>query len=95
MDYLKKIGISTETIKKITDKYDESVLELIDIEQHNVKQVIDYMEKIGIKNIEGLLLYSIEIFTKNIEEIKNIFEQDNQEWIVKTINEDITMIDRL
>ena len=53
------------------------------------------MEKIGIKNIEGLLLYSIEIFTKNIEEIKNIFEQDNQEWIVKTINEDITMIDRL
>jgi hypothetical protein len=43
--------------------------------------------------IDELLLTRIEIFTKDINEVKDAFLKHNIKEIVKEINEDITTID--
>ena len=93
MDFLLKDGISRETIKKVQQKYDESIIDQFCLEEENVHDVIRYFKKIGIKSIEELLLTRIEIFTKDINDIKDAFLHHNIKEIVEKINKDINTID--
>ncbi len=93
MDFLLEEGFKEEIIKKMKQRYDSSVLDLFLLEQENVLDVIHYFQRIGIRVIDELLLTRIEIFTKDINEVKDAFLKHNIKEIVKEINEDITTID--
>lgn len=93
MDFLLKDGISKTTINKMMEKYDESILEQFSLEEENIHDVIHYFKKIGIKEIDLLLLTRIEIFTKDINEVKDAFLKHNIKEIVDEINKDINRID--
>lgn len=93
MDFLLEEGFSKELIQKMLEKYDESAIDIFKIEQENVEEVIHFFKKIGINQIDLLLLSHIEIFTKDVSEIKEAFAKQNIPTIVEEINKNITIID--
>ena len=93
MDFLLEEGFSKDLVKKMISRYDESVIDMFILEQENVIDVIHYFQRIGIKQIDVLLLSRIELFTKDINDIKDVFLKHNIKQIVDQINEDINTID--
>jgi hypothetical protein len=93
MKFLEEYNFSEQFYKDLRTSYEDSTLDIFRIEEYNVKEVINYFKEIGIKPIEELILYKIEIFTKDIEIVKEAFNKYNIKDIVSLINEDITNID--
>lgn len=95
MQFLLEKGFTQELIDKLTLKYDEGILDVFQIEKRNVMDVIDFFRQIGIENIEELMLFRIELFTKDVEEVKEIFDDEHVHEMVQEINEDILNIDKI
>lgn len=95
MDFLLDYEISGKTIDNLEKNYEESTIDIFKLEKDNVIEVIKYFKKIGIKNIEDLLLYNITLFTKDIETLKKAFNKHDIMEFVYKINEDITNINKL
>jgi len=93
MNFLLEEGIQKETIERIKNHYDESMIEQLILEEENVKDVIHYFQKIGIKEIDLLLQTRLEVFTKDINSIKDAFLRHNIKEQVELINQDINNID--
>lgn len=95
MQFLIENGFKKSTIEKLQEKYDESILDVVSLEEENVIEVINYLKQIGIQNIEDLMIYQVELFTKDIDKIKNHFDKPNQYQMVEKINEDVMNIDKV
>lgn len=93
MNFLLDYGMSEELISKMIDRYDEGVIDLFKLESENVISVIEFFNEIGIKCIDQLLLFRIEVFTKDVDKVKREFNKHNVKMIVDDINEDIMNID--
>ena len=93
MEFLLELGLDEKKIKLLPERYEKSILDLLVLEESNVKENIEYMKRIGIKRIEEILLSHIEIFTKPKEEVENAFLKHNIAKIVEEINKDITTIE--
>ena len=93
MDFLLEEGISKEVLTEMKNKQDESMIDVFCLEEENVKEVIHYFQKIGIKRIDLLLINRPEIFTKDINTIKYAFLRHNVKEMVEQINNDINQID--
>ena len=95
MNFLLDLGIKQNTINSIKTKYDEGVIDNFRTEEDNVEEVINYFRKIGIVDIDNLLIFDLTIFTKDIDYVKECFNKHNLKEVVKSINEDITYITRI
>ncbi len=95
MKFLLEEGFSQELIDKLILKYDEGILDIFQIEKNNVIDNIRYLKQLGIKRLEELILFRIELFTKDPEEIKEAFDKPNWKEIVEEINEDVLNIDKV
>ena len=95
MKFLLDIGIKETTVDSLIKKYDAGVLDVIITESDNVEEVINYFREIGIVEIDNLLIFDITIFTKDIDLVKETFENQNKEETVKLINKDITYITKI
>ena len=93
MKFLLDCGFSEDLIDKMRERYDESTIDIFKLESDNVINVIDYFKEIGLECIDELLLFRIEVFTKDIEFVKETFNNHDVSVIVKDINDDITNID--
>lgn len=93
MKFLLEDGFSNDLINQIQKRYDQAIIDQFCLEEENVHDVIRYFKKIGIHKIDVLLLTRIEIFMKDIIEIKDAFLQHNIKKVVDEINQDINMID--
>ena len=67
MNFLLDLGIKQNTINSIKTKYDEGVIDNFRTEEDNVEEVINYFRKIGIVDIDNLLIFDLTIFTKDID----------------------------
>ncbi len=95
MKFLLEEGFTQELIDKLILKYDEGILDIFQIEKNNVIDNIRYLKQLGIKRLEELILFRIELFTKDPEEIKEAFDKPNWKEIVEEINEDVLNIDKV
>ena len=95
MEFLKELGISSNTINILNEKYDEAIIDVFELEKENVKDNIYYFDKIGITVIEDILQAHIEIFTKDPEIVKKAFEKYNIKSVVEKINLDPTWITQI
>lgn len=95
MDFLLEEGFSHDLIHQIQRRYDEAILDQFSLEEENVKDVIHYFQKIGIEPIDVLLLTRIEIFMKDVNEVKDAFLCHNIKQVVEEINKDIHTIDSI
>jgi hypothetical protein len=94
MNYLDKYNFSKKFYNDLVNTYDQSIIDIFRFNE-DLSLIIDYFLEIGIKDIEGLILYKIEIFTNDIDTVKDAFNKFNIEELVKEINEDISFIDKV
>lgn len=95
MNFLIEEGLPEKLIIDLESKYDESVLDLIEIESENIRGIIRFLKRIGIKRIDELLLGYIELFLNDIEVVKETFNRYNIPEVVKAINSDVTNIENI
>lgn len=87
MKYLIELGISEETIKKILEINSEAISISFECNEENITNIINYLKYVGIKNIEDLLIYEVDFFLKDFEEVKKLIRMEDRETIYN-INQD-------
>lgn len=95
MDFLIEEGFQEKLITDLESKYDESVIDLIEIECENIKDVIRFLKRIGIKKVDELMLGYIELFFKDVYVVKKTFDKYNIREVVNAINDDVTYIENI
>lgn len=94
MKYLINLGISEETLNKIIEVNDEAIELSFECNEESITNIINYLKYIGIKNIEDLLIYEIDFFLNDFEEIKKKLRRENI-MDIYNINMDFTYIEKL
>ncbi len=95
MNFLLDYGVKEETINKIKETTDESIIFYFLTKEKNVIEVIKYLSSIQIKVIDRLLVNRLELFMLPVEKIKKQFENYNIEVLVQLINEDINVLNNI
>ena len=75
MSFLLEYGISEDTIKKIKENHEESMIFSLLCFKDNVLDVIRYLQSIHVLAIDELLINRLELFFLPKEEIKERFER--------------------
>lgn len=94
MNYLINLGISEETLNKIIEVNGNAIILSIECNEESITNIINYLKYIGIKNIEDLLIYEIDFFLNDFEEIKKKLRRENV-MDIYNINMDFTYIEKI
>ena len=94
MNYLINLGINDKTINEIIEKNGEAIIPTFECNQEKITDIINYLKYVGIKNIDDLLIYEVDFFLKDLEEVKKKIRVENFETIYK-INSDWMYIEEL
>lgn len=94
MNYLLELGFNNETINKILEINGDAISLSFECNEANITNIINYLKYIGIKNIDKLLIYEVDFFLNDFEEIKRKIRYENYE-IINSINEDYAYIENL
>lgn len=86
MDNLKSIGISDDTINKITANNGSSITKCLDINYKIVKDNISFLKNIGIKDIDTLIINFCDVFLWDTIELINAIKKDIS--LIRLVNED-------
>ena len=97
LDFLKKANINQDTIDYMYKNIEFNEIYDVSINEEECLKIIDYLKKIGIKDIDSLLKYELQIFYKDELKIMNLFKkyEKNLTELVAQINEDYTIIEKL
>lgn len=95
MEFLKEFNFSDEIIEKIKKNNTEGVIKNIVLNKNNVMLVIKYLISYGISinSIEELFIYQIGIFFRTKEEIEKVFDEYENDSIIKSFNYNVNTID--
>lgn len=95
IDFLKTAGISEEVINTMYEMNEDSVLYNLSCIQDDCLKIIEYLKELGIKNIDELLLYELNIFYLEYDEIVKKFSKFNIPVFVNLINNDYVVIENI
>ena len=96
MNFLKKIGISNNTVKEMLKEYEPEVINNAMLDEKKIVEVIFFLKKNGLANVDGLLLYDLPFFFLGKEKIKKLLEKDGSiKEAIEKINKDVKYIDIL
>lgn len=95
MDFLRMLNFSEKVINKIELANDKSLIFNFICSKDNVIENIEYFRTIGIEVIELLLIYRLELFLIDHEELEKAFESFEVPTLVQLINEDINAVNLL
>ena len=92
MNFLLKCGVSEDVLKKI--EVNNSKQTILDAEwnMERVVSSIDYLNSIGIKQINKILINRFDIVLRGEKNLKKTFEKLGTKEIVDKINKDIKNI---
>jgi len=86
--------IDKDVLDNLKTNY-SSVLFDLNCNQDECIKVIDFLERIGIKNVSELLLYRTDLFCKTLSDVEEMFLSKNTFDLVSKINDNIFEIDIL
>ena len=96
MNFLKKIGISNNTVKEMLKEYEPEVINNAMLDEKKIVEVVFFLKKNGLANVDGLLLYDLPFFFLGKEKIKKLLEKDGSiKEAIEKINKDVKYIDIL
>lgn len=95
MKFLLEYNISEETIQKIKNNHEESMIFSILCFKENVKEIIQYLQSIHIEVIDELLINRLELFLIPKTQLQERFERYNINVLVELINEDINILNNV
>ena len=87
MDFLKKVDINDDTIKKLNEELEDFTLSNLKSNEQNCLGIILYLKKIGIKNIDDLLIYKTDWFLYTTKRFIDKFNKRKDELINKINND--------
>lgn len=93
MKFLEENGINKETIKKIIENNDETLIDNMESEIENIIQNLKYFKEVGIQRIENLIVERLDLFFIPNEKIKENFNKFNKQVLAKFINQDFANIE--
>ena len=91
MEFLKELNIDKNTLNRIIEQNSESIIYTLETNKESIKEIIDYLKKIGIKPINELLIYEFDFFLMDINEIKNKLNNE----LIENINNDYICVEDL
>lgn len=92
MEYLCDVGVSPQAIKVLTESNDEQVVCYLEDNEAKVKDIISYLNRVGIREIESLLIYKPYLFYETLETVMEVFSKPNA---VMMVNENVDELDEL
>lgn len=92
MEYLKDY-FSSESISQIEKEVNVDSLYDLENNEYSVLDNINYLESLGLKNIDKLIIHRPDIFINNKEKLEKFFLEHNIHELVEKINEDVKNID--
>lgn len=93
MDFLKKVGISDETIKSMLDNNSHQCLFNLECNQDECLRIIIFMKNIGIKTVDDLLINLPEIFIGTLSVfMKKLARYDILE-VIRVVNDEPLLIE--
>ena len=92
MEFLKDY-VSDDVIEDIISNNKDIVINDLVYNQDNVVMILNYLQELGIKNINDILVEKIDFFFRDIDEVNEHFNRYDKDVIVKLINEDISNLD--
>lgn len=95
MSFLLEYNISDDTIKKIIENHEESMIFSVLCFKENVLEVIRYLESIHVEVLDELLINRLELFLLPKRKIQERFEKYNIQVLVELINEDINVLNNI
>lgn len=93
--FLKSYGVNDSVISTMSRVNSDANLYNFNCNQDEIVEIIKFFNNIGIKCIDQLLIYKIEIFFRSFSDIRKMFSSKDIENIVEQINKDYTFIDTL
>lgn len=95
IDFLKDCGLSDIEIQQIEDVNSSANLYNLNCNEFDVIKMMNYLNEIGIKNKNDLLMYRIDLFFTSFDTFKDKFEKYDRNKIVDLVNQDYTIIDKI
>ena len=95
IDFLKTAGISEEVINTMYEMNEDNVLYNLSCIQDDCLKIIEYLKELGIQNIDELLLYELNIFYLEYDEIVKKISKFNIPVFVNLINNDYVVIENI
>ena len=94
MSYLLDLGFSNETIDEILKVNGEAISLSFECNEESISNIINYLNYIGIRNIDDLLIYEVDFFLNDFEDVKSMIKNEDYD-IINSINNDYTYIENL
>lgn len=91
MEFIKELNIDENTLKKIIEQNGEAIIYTLETNKKDIKEIIDYIKKIGVKPINELLIYEFDFFLMDIDSIKNKLNNE----LIENINNDYICVEEL
>ena len=95
IDFLKMCEISDDVIKQIEKVNSSANLYNLNCNDLDTVKIIDFLRSVGVKCIEQLLIYKIDLFFTSYDMFKKKFNKYDVEKLVELINDDYNVIDKL
>lgn len=95
MRFLTDYGLTNEDIEEIIHENDSAIIKNVELNEVNVRKVIDYLASVGVNSIviKELFKKQIGMFFRTKEEIQDVFDEYEMDSILKSLNYDVNTID--
>lgn len=95
MEFLREYNFTDSDILEIVNNNHEAMIDYFVHNKDNVIQVINYFKGIGVLLNKDMFKYRLDIFSRDIDNIKSNIEMYNVSIFVELINDDITNFELL
>ena len=95
LSFLKEASISDDTIEEILTNFPYDIVIALDNNKKECLKIIELFKKIGITNIEDLLIYESYIFLKSYNRITDKLANCVVSKFVEEVNDDYAYIEKL
>ena len=95
MEFLKDYNFTDNDIMEIMNSNHEAMVDYFIHNKDNVIQVINYFIEIGVLLNKDMFKYRLDIFSRDIDNIKDNIAMYNVSILVELINDDITNFELL
>lgn len=95
MEFLKEYNFTDDDILEIMNSNHQAMVDYFIHNKKNVIQIIDYFKEIGISLNKDMFKYRLDIFSRDVDNIKDNISMYNVSILVQLINDDITNFELL
>lgn len=84
--------INEDLLSEIIRHNGEAIVFSLESKKESINRIINYLESIGIKNIDELLKYEIDLFLRDLSSVKKMIQPDDID-LINSINDDCACVE--